>query len=139
MHLTQGEKIAKEQYNTFSIQRGLEADNEFWIDMSVDIHIPNYIVFWVLNVIHSIIIFAITGTKLITARTKNLHVSHYDTAKNQMLNPIFVNITIRCTINMEKLNALKHSKRIVYNNMKNNNTITIRIRSVNLLTSLAAY
>jgi hypothetical protein len=54
-----------------------------------------------------------------------------------MLNPIFVNITIRCTINMEKLNALKHSKIIVYNNMKNNNTITIK--SVNLLTSLAAY
>jgi len=101
---TEDIKEIKKQYFTFSSRRDLETNNIFWTDVGVRIHIPYYIVSWIVDVIHPTIIVTTTGTKLSSARTEKLHIPHYYTAKDQVSNPIFVNITMTSTVNKPNLN-----------------------------------
>jgi hypothetical protein len=97
-------KELKEQCFTFSIRRDLETNNKFWIDVGVHIHIPYYIVSWIVDVIHPTIKVTTTGTKLSSAKTEMLHIPHNYTTKDQVPNPIFVNITVTSTVNKPNLN-----------------------------------
>lgn len=100
--------ILKEKYTTFSNGGELETNNKFWIYVSVDIHVPDYIVLWMLKIIHSTINILTARKILCTSRAKTLHLSHYYTTENHVLYSIFVNITILCTAQISsKCSVLK--------------------------------
>lgn len=60
---------------TFKPRRYSEANNIFWIDVCVQVHIPNNIMTWILQIVNTVVIDFITRMPLLRFGMQGFHVS----------------------------------------------------------------